>query len=136
MSGQHSHIYNFMENLQQIKKKNKIHNYCWKSDGKHGCNYKIKLTIQNNVSLAKLEYASIVDNTLNIRHTSTTMNLWTKYVTTMRLRGLINGTLISARTHGLRMVRLDWRFIKCFSYWLIFYPSCDISTDNPSQKNC
>lgn len=32
-------------------------------------------TIQNNVSFANPEYSSIVDRTLNIRHTNTTMNL-------------------------------------------------------------
>lgn len=33
------------------------------------------LTIQNRVSLAKSLYWSIVDKTLNMRHTNTTMNL-------------------------------------------------------------
>lgn len=33
------------------------------------------LTIQNRVSFAKLLYWSIVDKTLNMRHTNTTMNL-------------------------------------------------------------
>ena len=36
------------------------------------------LTIQNSVSFAKLVYCSIVDNTLNIRHMSTIMNLGQK----------------------------------------------------------
>lgn len=36
---------------------------------------RIELTIQNNVSLAKLLYWSIVDRTLKMRHTKTTMNL-------------------------------------------------------------
>lgn len=34
-----------------------------------------QISIQNNVSLAKLLYWSIVDNTLNIRQTKTSMNL-------------------------------------------------------------
>lgn len=41
-------------------------------------------TIQNSVSFANPEYSSIVDSTLKIRHTNTTMNLWAKikqYVT-------------------------------------------------------
>jgi len=35
----------------------------------------MSLTIQNRVSFAKLLYWSIVDKTLNMRHTNTTMNL-------------------------------------------------------------
>lgn len=38
------------------------------------------LTIQNRVSFAKLLYWSIVDKTLNMRHTNTTMNLKRKRI--------------------------------------------------------
>lgn len=38
------------------------------------------LTIQKRVSLAKFEYVSIVERTLNIKQTSTSINLKEKFV--------------------------------------------------------
>ncbi len=59
-------------------------------------NRKCKLTIQNSVSFAKLEYWSIVERTLKMRQISTIMNLQReekrRECTQKSIRGFTGGT--------------------------------------------